>query len=198
MGLQVNIIEYSLDRPGTDRYNDPVSHGLARQVFTGPVGDVQSLGQGFQAGQFDNLSALEGGKSWPVAPNVPSGRRRVGQQCHWFHTDGRLSKPWLHRTGIDRPRPRFCCPLPVLKRSERVAPETTAGPGSERSATAQMRRRDERKIDWVFGRAMAGSLQLTWSITTSLAMYANFVQVFCPETLASSVDASRRHAAIED
>ncbi len=28
MGLQVNIIENPLDRPGTDRYNDPVSHGL--------------------------------------------------------------------------------------------------------------------------------------------------------------------------
>jgi hypothetical protein len=47
MRLQVNIIKYPLDRPGTDRYNDPVSYGLVRQVFTGPVGDLQSLGQGF-------------------------------------------------------------------------------------------------------------------------------------------------------
>ena len=68
MGLQINIVEYPPDCPGTDRFYDPISNGLACQVFTGPVRDVQSLGQGLQAGQFDDLSPLEGGESWPVAP----------------------------------------------------------------------------------------------------------------------------------
>ena len=61
MGLQVNIIEYPPDCPGADRYYDPISDSLTCQVFTGPVGDVQPLGQGLQAGQFDDLSPLEGG-----------------------------------------------------------------------------------------------------------------------------------------
>jgi hypothetical protein len=34
---------------------------------------------------------------------------------------------------------------------------------------------------------MVGFLQLTWSITTSLALSANFVQVFCPGTLGSKL-----------
>jgi hypothetical protein len=102
MGLQVNIVEYPADCPGANRSYDPISDSLACQVFTGPVGDVQSLGHGLQAGQFDDLSPLEGGKSWPVAPNVLSGRRRVAQRHRWCDTDDRLSKPWLRRTELDR------------------------------------------------------------------------------------------------
>jgi hypothetical protein len=41
----------------------------------------------------------------------------------------------------------------VPRRSERVALETTAGPGSERFARDRIRRRDECGIGWVFGRA---------------------------------------------
>ena len=143
MGLQVNTIKYSADRPGTDRCYDPISDGLTRQVFTGPVGDMQPHGQGFQAGQFDDLSPLEGGKSWPVAPNVLSGHRSVGLQRRWFDTDGRLSKPWLHRTGIDRRRPRSGRPQPVPRLSAHVELETTAGGGSERSVEGRVRRTDE-------------------------------------------------------
>jgi hypothetical protein len=33
---------------------------------------------------------------------------------------------------------------------------------------------------------MAGYLQVTWSVTANLTCFANFVQVFCPETLAAS------------
>jgi hypothetical protein len=93
MGLQVNIIEYPPDRSGADRYYDPIGHSLARQIFTGPVGNVQPLGQRLQAGQFDDLSSLEGGKSWRVAPNVLSGHRRVGQRHRCLDTAGKLSKP---------------------------------------------------------------------------------------------------------
>jgi hypothetical protein len=153
MGLQVNMIEYPPDCPGTDRYYDPISDGLTCQVFTRPVGEVQPLRQGLQASQFDDLSSLEGGKSWRAAPNVLSVRRRVGRRRRWFDTDGRLSKPWLHRTGIDRPRPQSGRPQPVPKLSERVALETTAVPGSERFAGDRIRRRDEYGMRWVFGRA---------------------------------------------
>jgi hypothetical protein len=61
MGLEVNIIEYPPDCPGADRCYDPIIDSLARQIFTGPVSNVQSLGQRLQAGQFDDLSSLEGG-----------------------------------------------------------------------------------------------------------------------------------------
>jgi hypothetical protein len=60
--LKINIIEYPPDCPRPDRYYDPIGDGPVRQVFTGPVGDVQPLGQGLQAGQFDDLSSLEGGE----------------------------------------------------------------------------------------------------------------------------------------
>ena len=65
MGLEVDIIEYPPDRPGADRHYDPIGGGLSRQVFTGPVGDAQPLGQRLQAGKFDDPSSLEGGnRGW--------------------------------------------------------------------------------------------------------------------------------------
>ena len=41
--------------------DDAVGDRLAGQILAGPVGDVQALGDRLQAGQFDDLGALEGG-----------------------------------------------------------------------------------------------------------------------------------------
>ena len=40
--------------------NNAVGDDLTGQVLAGPVGDVQALGYGFQAGQFNDLSTLQG------------------------------------------------------------------------------------------------------------------------------------------
>jgi len=63
-----HLIEYPLNRPGTDRYYD---HAVKdwRSGRHGPGGCYAIPWPGFQAGQIDDLSALEGGKSWPGAPN---------------------------------------------------------------------------------------------------------------------------------
>lgn len=63
--LQVHVVQDPLDRTGTDGVHDAIGDGLAGQIRAGPVRDVQSLGDRFQASQFDDLGALEGGEiSW--------------------------------------------------------------------------------------------------------------------------------------
>ena len=102
MGLQVDGVEDPSDRSGTDRRDDAVGDRLARQILTTPVRDVQPPGHGLQAGQRDDLSPLEGGKSWPVAPSVLCGRRRATPPRHRFDIARRPSRPWPHRIRVDR------------------------------------------------------------------------------------------------
>ena len=72
MRLEVDRVEDPADRAGADRGDDAVGDGLAGQVLTGPVGDVQALGDRLQAGQFDDLGPLEGGKSGAGGPDAPA------------------------------------------------------------------------------------------------------------------------------
>ncbi len=58
MGLQIDIVQQPANRCRTDRADDAVLDGLASEVLTGPMGDVQALGNGFQAGQFNDLRSL--------------------------------------------------------------------------------------------------------------------------------------------
>jgi hypothetical protein len=51
-------VQDPLDRTGADGIHDAVGDSLVGQIGAGPVGDVQSLGDRFQASQFDDLGAL--------------------------------------------------------------------------------------------------------------------------------------------
>jgi hypothetical protein len=61
MGLQIDIVQDAANRCRANCWDDPVSHRLAGQVLTGPVGDVQPLGDWLQTGQFNDLGPLHGG-----------------------------------------------------------------------------------------------------------------------------------------
>ena len=66
MRLQVHIIEYPPDCPGLIDH-DPINDGLTCHVFTRPMGDVQPLRQGLQAGRV-RRSGLAGGGQKSCAP----------------------------------------------------------------------------------------------------------------------------------
>ena len=73
--LQVHVVQDPPDGARADGVHDAVGDGLAGQVLAGPVGDVQPLGDRLQASQFDDLGALEGGKS---PADAPGGVRPAG------------------------------------------------------------------------------------------------------------------------
>src|SRR5262249_12261415 len=68
MGLQIDIAQDVSHSAGADAGNDTVADGLAGQVVTGPMGDVQPLGYWLQAGKFDDLCPLHRGEA-----QVPTG-----------------------------------------------------------------------------------------------------------------------------
>lgn len=61
MRLQIDVAQDGSNGPRADARDDPVRRGLAGQVVTGPMGDVQPFGHGLQAGEFDDLGPLHGG-----------------------------------------------------------------------------------------------------------------------------------------
>jgi hypothetical protein len=71
VGLQVHRVEKALDGTRADGLHDAVGSRLTSEIHAGPVGNVQALGNGFQAGQFDDLGALQGGE-------ISCGRPRRG------------------------------------------------------------------------------------------------------------------------
>src|SRR5439155_26333697 len=73
MRLQIDLLQDGADAAWADGLDDPIGHRLACQVGAGPVGDVQSPGNRLQAGQLDDLSPLQGGKSARDAPSGGSG-----------------------------------------------------------------------------------------------------------------------------
>ncbi len=58
MRLQVDVVQDPADSPLADGRDDAVSDRLSGQVFAGPMGNVQALGHGLQAGQLDDLGTL--------------------------------------------------------------------------------------------------------------------------------------------
>ena len=58
VGLQINSAQDVSHGPWADVSNDPVRHGLAGQVLTRPMRDVQPLGHGLQASQLNDLCPL--------------------------------------------------------------------------------------------------------------------------------------------
>jgi hypothetical protein len=61
MRLQIDVAQDAANRCRADRRDDPVVHRLAAKVRTGPVREVQPLGDRLQTGEFDDLSPLHGG-----------------------------------------------------------------------------------------------------------------------------------------
>lgn len=125
--LQVDLVQDSAYGPLAERRHDTVSDRLAGQVRAGPLGNVQALGHGLQAGQFDHLGTLQGGKSRSSVPIawVVRGARitpsvRIDGTC-----DGRS----IHHTGSRRPGFAF----EHRRRSPRECgldgPDTKAGSG---------------------------------------------------------------------
>src|SRR5512135_1653808 len=58
MGLQINSAQDVSHGPWADVSHDPVRHGLAGQVITRPMRDVQPFGHGLQASQLNDLCPL--------------------------------------------------------------------------------------------------------------------------------------------
>ena len=146
--LEVNGVEDAADGAGADRRDDPVEDRLAGQVLARPVGDVQALGHGLQAGQLDDLCPFEGGKSDPgcrvgsagpgVLPGPPA--RSVG----------RSSRRWPRRTASGR-RP-CCCAGPGRWPGGfgHAAPDTREGTRPERPAAGSTSPPERSRVVGVF------------------------------------------------
>ena len=131
MRLEVDLIEDRLDRPIADGRYDSILDRLAGQILARPVGDVQALGNRLQAGQLNDLGALQGGKSGPVARSVgvvPGGRASPSSR-----SDGRSSKWLMDRTGSGSPGVGSAPPQRRPGGSEPVGFDTRAVTDSERS-----------------------------------------------------------------
>ncbi len=132
MWLEIDLVENPSDGAGRDGRDDPVEHRLACQVFTGPMGDVQPFGDGFQAGELDNLGPLEGGKSGRDVPT--GGAEPAVLSTRIARSDGTSSRRWPHRTASGR---RWCWSSHLGRwpgRSEHAGPGTRARNRSERPA----------------------------------------------------------------
>lgn len=68
--LQIHVVKDLPHGAWADYLDDAVGDGLAGQIRTGPMSDMQSFGNRFQARQLDDLGTLEGGKGAPVGPNA--------------------------------------------------------------------------------------------------------------------------------
>src|SRR5205823_4412196 len=93
MGLQIDGVQDAADAAWADRVDDAVGHGLARQVGAGPVRDVQPPSHRLQAGQWNDLSPLEGGKSGPLVRSALAGRWRAGPAVLSGHSAGKCARP---------------------------------------------------------------------------------------------------------
>jgi len=100
--LQVHVVENAPDGTRADGLHDAVGHCLASEIRAGPVRDVQALGNRLQAGEFDDLGALEGGKS---PEGVPGGVRRAEvPPSRPAGNGGRRARSWLGHTPGVRPQ----------------------------------------------------------------------------------------------
>jgi hypothetical protein len=71
--LQIDAVQNLAYGPLVDCRDDAINDRLPGQVLAGPVGNMQAFDHGLQAGQFDDLGTLQGGKSrsdvptaWPI------------------------------------------------------------------------------------------------------------------------------------
>jgi hypothetical protein len=149
--LQIDAVQNSAYGPLADGRDDAISDRLPGQVFACPMGNMQALGHGLQAGQLDDLGTLQGGKSrsgvptaWPI---------REGRITPGVHSDGRCDGRSIHHTGSERPifasglhprSPRGCEPAGL---------DTKAGSGCAQLVEGSVSRRKRSRSDAVFGHA---------------------------------------------
>ena len=149
--LQVDAMQDSAYGPLTDGWDDAVSDRLPGKVRTGPVGNVQAFGHGFQAGQFDDLCTLQGGKSRsgvPIAWAIRGARITPG-----VRSDGTCDGRSIHHSGSGRPGFAF----ERRRRSPRECGldglDTKAGSGCVRFVEGPGCRRERFRSDAVFDHA---------------------------------------------
>jgi len=151
--LQVDVVQDPADGPLADGRHNTVGDGLSGQVLAGPVGNVQALGHGLQAGQFDDLGTLQGGKSRSDVPTAwvrPGGRIAPG-----VRSGGRCDVRSIHHTESRRPRFRSGLRSQSPRECGRAGLDTKAGSGCERSAEGAVDRQERFRSDAVFGHAWA-------------------------------------------
>jgi hypothetical protein len=149
--LQVDTMQDSAYGALADGRDDAVSDRLLGKIRTGPVGNVQAFGHGFQAGQFDDLCTLQGGKSRSGVPTAWLIRRaRINPGVRSDDTcDGRS----IHHTGSGRPgfvserrrRSPTGCGLAGL--------DTKADSGCAQFVEGSVNRQERSRLDEVFGHA---------------------------------------------
>ena len=98
--LQIDAMQNTAYGPLADGRDDAVSDRLPGQVLAGPMGNVQSLGYGLQAGQFDDLGTLQGGKSRSGVPTAWATRER--RTTPGVRSDGTCDGQSIHHIGSGR------------------------------------------------------------------------------------------------
>jgi hypothetical protein len=149
--LQVDVVQDPADGSLADRGDNAVSDRLPVQVLAGPVGKMQALGHGLEAGQLDDLGTLQGGKSRSGVPIawVVRGRRIIPSVGSYGKCDGRS----ICHTGSGRPgfasehRRRF------PRGFGRAGLDTTAGSGYEQLVGGSVNRQERSRWGEVFGHA---------------------------------------------
>src|SRR5262249_8426894 len=136
-----------------DRWDDAVGDGLAGQLLTRPVGDVQPPGHRLQASQLDDLGGLEGGKSWRDAPSGRRAGRRGARPIPPSDSGGPPARRWPRPLAPRRPRPRSVPRRPMPGRSAPAGPGTRAPTGRGRYGEGAARHRSGGSMGRAYGRA---------------------------------------------
>jgi hypothetical protein len=102
--LEIDLIQDPADRAGADGRDDPIEEGLAGQVFTGPVSDVQALGDWLQASPCDDMSPLEGGKSGQSGRICPCDDRSRARPIRTPRNVDSSARRWSRRTTCGKRR----------------------------------------------------------------------------------------------
>jgi len=122
MRLQVHRVQNATNGTGTDVRYDPIGHGLAGQVLTGPMGDVQPLGDRFKTGQLDDLSPLQGGKS--AGDVLTAELLTTGARHRLVHNGDSCARQWTGHIACAKLPPESVHPLPPLIPYGRAGPDT--------------------------------------------------------------------------
>src|SRR5262249_11146059 len=141
VGLQIDVVQDPANGPRADGRNNAVGNDLTSQVLTGPVGDVQTLSHGFQAGQLDDLSALQGGKSESGVPTA--GATAEGRIAPGVRSGGRCDGRSIRHIASGRPRSESVLRRRFPRGCGHAGLDTKAKSGCERSVEGPADRANE-------------------------------------------------------
>ena len=149
--LQVDVVQNTANRRGTDGRHNAIGDGLPRQVLARPMGDMQPFSHRLKAGQLNNLRPLQGGKSAAGSPPVEPARPQ--RPYRLVHSRGRPARScWDHIAAVT---PRF---EPVRRRQSptrfvHVGLDTTGGFGCEPVAATAAYRSAKAAVNEVYDHA---------------------------------------------